>query len=112
MKATLPTVTAVKLPASLSWDNWTSGCGRERRCRGNYGPLARVFRLGMGTQADETLVQQTLDALKDRCKGSKASRQAWFAARVTSSVGARRRYASGTRLDATALDRYTIWLFV
>jgi len=61
-----PTVTAVKVPSSISWQEL------DRRLRergvgvgGNYGPLAgKVFRLGhMGTQASEELVAQTLYAL-------------------------------------------------
>ncbi len=61
-----PTVTAVKVPPILGWAEL------DRRLRdqgvgvgGNYGVLAgKLFRLGhMGTQADETLVRQTLEAL-------------------------------------------------
>lgn len=63
-----PTVTAAKVPESLGWAEL------DRRLRergvgvgGNYGPLAgRVFRLGhMGSQADEMLVKQTLEALAE-----------------------------------------------
>lgn len=61
-----PTVTAVKVPDSISWREL------DRRLReqgvalgGNYGPLAdRVFRIGhMGSQARESLVRHALDAL-------------------------------------------------
>lgn len=61
-----PTVTAVRVPEKMGWPE----LDRRLRLRGvgvggNYGPLAgKVFRLGhMGTQADERLVRQTLDAL-------------------------------------------------
>jgi len=68
-----PTVTAVKVPSSPSWPEL------DRRLRergvgvgGNYGPLAgKVFRLGhMGSQADERLVGQTIDALADALRGA------------------------------------------
>lgn len=63
-----PTVTAARVPESLGWTEL------DRRLRergvgvgGNYGPLAgKVFRLGhMGSQADEVLVKQTLEALAE-----------------------------------------------
>jgi len=62
-----PTVTAVKVPLAIPWPEL------NRRFRqqglavgGSYGPLeGRVFRLGhMGSQAEPTLVQQALDALR------------------------------------------------
>ena len=63
-----PTVTAVKVPPAIAWAEL------DRRLRqrgvvlgGNYGPLAdKVFRIGhMGTQANEALVEQTLNALAE-----------------------------------------------
>ena len=63
-----PTVTAVKVPPIISWAEL------DRRLRehgvvlgGNYGPLAdKVFRIGhMGTQADDDLVERTLNALAE-----------------------------------------------
>jgi aspartate aminotransferase-like enzyme len=63
-----PTVTAVKVPESTSWEKL------DRRLRdlgvavgGNYGQLAgKVFRLGhMGSQANDTLVGQALEALEE-----------------------------------------------
>lgn len=63
-----PTVTAVKVPSSIEWAEL------DRRLRrrgvgvgGSFGPLAgKVFRLGhMGTQADDRLVAQTLEALAE-----------------------------------------------
>lgn len=61
-----PTVTAVKVPEALGWPE----LDRRLRARGvgvggSYGPLAgKVFRLGhMGSQADEGLVAQALEAL-------------------------------------------------
>lgn len=63
-----PTVTAVKVPSIISWTEL------DRRLRergvvvgGNYGPLAdKVFRIGhMGTQADDDLVERTLNALAE-----------------------------------------------
>lgn len=68
-----PTVTAVKAPSFLGWQEL------DRRLRergvgvgGNYGILAgKVFRLGhMGTQANERLVQQTLEALREALRGA------------------------------------------
>lgn len=62
-----PTVTAVKVPENISWTEL------NRRFRshglavgGNYGLLSgKVFRLGhMGTQANVSLVEQALDAIK------------------------------------------------
>jgi aspartate aminotransferase-like enzyme len=62
-----PTVTAVKVPASIPWAELN---GRFRKAGlaagGSYGPLeAKVFRLGhMGTQADEALIARALDAIR------------------------------------------------
>jgi aspartate aminotransferase-like enzyme len=67
-----PTVTAVRVPESISWEE----LDRRLRARGvgvggNYGPLAgKVFRLGhMGIQAREELVQQALEALAKALRG-------------------------------------------
>jgi len=61
-----PTVTALKVPASLGWEE----LDRQLRARGmgaggSLGPLAgRVFRIGhMGTQADLALVDQGMDVI-------------------------------------------------
>ena len=66
-----PTVTAVKVPAQISW----SALDQRLRAQGmvvggNYGPLAnKVFRLGhMGSQASPALVNQALDVLEEVCK--------------------------------------------
>lgn len=62
-----PTVTAVKVPSQIGWQEL------DRRFRqhglavaGSYGPLAgKVFRIGhMGTQADLDLVRQGLDVIR------------------------------------------------
>ena len=67
-----PTVTAVKVPAHITWSEL------DQRLRaqgmvvgGSYGPMAnQVFRLGhMGTQADPALVEQALDVLERVWKG-------------------------------------------
>ncbi len=62
------TVTAVKVPESIGWEE----LDRRLRARGvgaggNYGPLAgKVFRLGhMGSQAREDLVEAALEALRE-----------------------------------------------
>jgi aspartate aminotransferase-like enzyme len=61
-----PTVTAVKVPEQFTWPEF------DRRLRqeglvvgGSYGPLSgKVFRLGhMGSQADQGLVGQALEAI-------------------------------------------------
>lgn len=63
-----PTVTAVKVPEGIAWREL------DRRLRqrgvvlgGNFGPLeGKVFRLGhMGSQADESLIDQSLGALAE-----------------------------------------------
>ncbi len=63
-----PTVTAVKIPEGLSWEE----LDRRLRARGvvvapSYEKLAgRIFRIGhMGSQADMKLVQQGLDVLAE-----------------------------------------------
>jgi aspartate aminotransferase-like enzyme len=62
-----PTVTAVKIPAQITWPEL------DQRLRaqglvvgGSYGPMTnKVFRIGhMGTQADPHLVAQALDVLE------------------------------------------------
>lgn len=67
-----PTVTAVKVPERIGWEEL------DRRLRrrgvgigGNYGPLAgKVFRFGhMGVQAREDLVEQTIEALRESLRG-------------------------------------------
>lgn len=66
-----PTVTAARLPASLSWEAFDAAC-RERGLAvgGNYGPLAgKVFRLGhMGSQADPELVDRALAVIREVVK--------------------------------------------
>jgi aspartate aminotransferase-like enzyme len=66
-----PTVTAVKVPAHLTWAEL------DQRLRaqgmvvgGSYGPMAnKVFRLGhMGTQADLALVERALNVLESASK--------------------------------------------
>ncbi len=63
-----PTVTAAKIPRGMTWEAW------DRRLRdrglvvaGSYGPLdGKVFRIGhMGSQADESLVNRTIDVIAD-----------------------------------------------
>jgi aspartate aminotransferase-like enzyme len=61
-----PTVTAVHVPPNMGWQSLNDRLRRQGVVlSGNYAPLAgKVFRIGhMGSQADETLVQQTLAAL-------------------------------------------------
>ena len=63
-----PTVTAATIPQGFTWQTWDRRL-RERGlvAAGSYGPLAeRVFRLGhMGSQADQTLVEQAIEAIAD-----------------------------------------------
>jgi len=61
-----PTVTAAKVPETISWENFdvrlrAGGLG----VAGSYGPMAgKVFRLGhMGSQADQALVKQALSVI-------------------------------------------------
>jgi aspartate aminotransferase-like enzyme len=62
-----PTVTAVKIPSSISWDELD---GRFRNkglvVAGSYGPLTgKVFRMGhMGSQADMDLMTQALEVIQ------------------------------------------------
>jgi aspartate aminotransferase-like enzyme len=62
-----PTVTAVKVPQGVTWQEFDARLRREGLVvAGSYGPLAdKVFRLGhMGTQADKNLVTQALAVIK------------------------------------------------
>lgn len=62
-----PTVTAVKLPSSMTWKDLDERFRQNGLAvGGSYGPLAgKVFRLGhMGSQADMDLVQQALDVIE------------------------------------------------
>ena len=61
-----PTVTAVKVPAGISWSELDARFRQHGLVvGGSYGPLAgKVFRLGhMGSQADLRLVNQALDVI-------------------------------------------------
>ncbi|HEX2987317.1 MAG TPA: aminotransferase class V-fold PLP-dependent enzyme [Chloroflexota bacterium] len=66
-----PTVTAVRVPESIGWEEF-DGRLRSRGVvvGGNYGVLAgKVFRLGhMGTQARSELMAHTLDAIREVLK--------------------------------------------
>lgn len=62
-----PTVTAVKVPESISWKELDIRFRKNGLVvGGSYGPLAdKVFRLGhMGMQADANLVNQALDVIR------------------------------------------------
>ena len=62
-----PTVTAVKLPAAISWPDWDARLRRHGLVvGGSFGPLhGKIFRLGhMGTQADLDLMTQALDIIE------------------------------------------------
>jgi len=62
-----PTVTAVKIPQGVTWQNLDAGLRKEGMVvGGSYGPLAdKVFRLGhMGIQADPDLMRSALDTLE------------------------------------------------
>ncbi len=67
-----PTVTAVKVPAHISWVELDQRF-RERGLAvgGNYAHLAgKVFRIGhMGTQANLQLVQKAMDIISEAMKG-------------------------------------------
>ena len=63
-----PTVTAVKVPAGISWQEFDAKLRRQGLVvAGSYGPLAdKVFRLGhMGMQADIDLVRQALSVIRN-----------------------------------------------
>ncbi len=62
-----PTVTAVKLPANITWPEWDARLRRHGLVvGGSFGPLdGKIFRLGhMGTQADLQLMTQALDIIQ------------------------------------------------
>jgi aspartate aminotransferase-like enzyme len=62
-----PTVTAVKVPGSISWKDLDTRFRRHGLAvGGSYGPLSgKVFRLGhMGTQADPNLVQRAMEVIR------------------------------------------------
>lgn len=63
-----PTVTAVHLPAGISWADFDNRL-REKGLvvGGNYGPLAgKIWRMGhMGSQANWALAQQALDVIQE-----------------------------------------------
>jgi aspartate aminotransferase-like enzyme len=61
-----PTVTAVKLPAGMTWPAFDAALrSRGLVVGGSYGPLAgKIFRLGhMGSQANLALVKKALDVI-------------------------------------------------
>jgi aspartate aminotransferase-like enzyme len=63
-----PTVTAVKVPEKVSWDQLDATLRRRRMVvGGSYGPLAgKVFRVGhMGCQADMDLLTRGMDTLAE-----------------------------------------------
>ena len=63
-----PTVTAARIPDGQSWSSWDRRLrARGLVCGSSYGPMADcVFRIGhMGSQADMTLMEQTLAALAE-----------------------------------------------
>jgi aspartate aminotransferase-like enzyme len=63
-----PTVTAVRVPESITWQELDAGLRRRGMVvGGSYGPLAeRVFRIGhMGTQADLDLLERGMQALAE-----------------------------------------------
>lgn len=62
-----PTVTAVNVPQGTTWPDFDAKMRREGLVvAGSYGPLTnKVFRIGhMGTQADNDLVFQALEAIR------------------------------------------------
>jgi aspartate aminotransferase-like enzyme len=62
-----PTVTAVKMPEGIAWEEFDQRLRRHGLVvGGSYGPITgKVFRLGhMGTQADLELVKQALEVLE------------------------------------------------
>ena len=61
-----PTVTAVKVPEPVDWDQLDAALRRRGMVvGGSYGPLAgKVFRIGhMGCQADMDLLERGMDTL-------------------------------------------------
>jgi len=66
-----PTVTAVKIPENISWEELDSKFrSKGLAVGGSYGPLAgKVFRIGhMGTQANIEIVDKALTVIKQICK--------------------------------------------
>jgi aspartate aminotransferase-like enzyme len=62
-----PTVTAVNVPENMTWEALDNGFRSQGLVvGGSYGPLTgKVFRLGhMGTQADLSLAEKTLDVIQ------------------------------------------------
>jgi len=62
-----PTVTAINVPAGITWTEFDQRLRRHGLVAGgSYGPIAgKVFRLGhMGTQAEVGLAKQALDVLE------------------------------------------------
>ena len=62
-----PTITAVNVPAGISWQEFDAKLRREGLVvAGSYGPMAnKVFRLGhMGTQADTDLVTRAMEVIE------------------------------------------------
>ncbi len=63
-----PTVTVVKVPAGVAWDQLDAALRRRGMVvGGSYGPLAgKVFRIGhMGCQADMDLLERGMDTLDE-----------------------------------------------
>jgi aspartate aminotransferase-like enzyme len=63
-----PTVTAVKVPEPVGWDQLDAALRhRGMVVGGSYGPLAgKVFRVGhMGCQADMDLLERGMEALAE-----------------------------------------------
>ena len=63
-----PTVTAVKVPEAVGWDQLDAALRRRGMVvGGSYGPLAgKVFRIGhMGCQADMDLLERGMDTLAE-----------------------------------------------
>lgn len=63
-----PTVTAVKVPEGVAWDQLDAALRRRGMVvGGSYGPLAgKVFRIGhMGCQADMDLMERAMDTLAE-----------------------------------------------
>jgi aspartate aminotransferase-like enzyme len=69
-----PTVTAAYIPEAFTWPEWRKALrNRGLVVAGSFGPMAdKVFRLGhMGTQANVTLMNQALDAIRDALASGK-----------------------------------------
>jgi len=62
-----PTVTAVNIPETLSWEEFDMACRKKGLVvAGSYGPLnGKIFRLGhMGTQANIELLNEAIQVIK------------------------------------------------